>query len=85
VAVDEPALSVVIVVGDPATRHGLERTLYSLVHQKAIDQMEVLVVDCGAPATLPLKGSDHPRARTVKLPRETTTMAEARAEGVRRA
>ena len=83
--VEEPALSVVLVVGDPATRHGLERTLHSLVHQKAIEQMEVLVVDCGAPGTPPLNGSDHPRARTVKLPRGTTTMAEARAEGVRQA
>ena len=78
-----PLLTVVIVVGDEGTRRGLERTIQSLRGQGIIDRIEILIVDCSAPGTPPLKGSDHPSARTVKLPRETTTMAEARAAGVR--
>jgi hypothetical protein len=47
--------------------------------------MELLVMDCSPPGTPPLKGSDHPAVRTVRLPRDGTTMGQARAEGVRRA
>ncbi|MFQ5944214.1 MAG: glycosyltransferase family 2 protein [Anaerolineales bacterium] len=80
-----PELSVVIVVGDPGTRAGIERTLASLTHQCAIDQMEVVVIDCSRPDSPSMRGSEHRTVRTVKLPRERTTMAEARAEGVRQA
>jgi Glycosyl transferase family 2 len=80
-----PLLAVVLVVGDPATRRGLERTMHSIRHQCLIDRMEVLIVDCSAPGTPALKGSEHPSVRTIQLPRDRTTMAQARAEGVRRA
>ena len=81
----KPELSVVIVMGDPGTRRGLEKTLYSLIHQQSIEKIEILVVDCAPSGAPPLKGGDHPCVRTVKLPRSGTTMAQARAEGVRRA
>lgn len=82
---EHPILSVVIVAGDPGTRKRLRGTLSSLLSQKTVDQMEVIIVDCSAPGTPPMRGSDHPSVRSIKLPRETTTMAEARAEGIRRA
>ena len=78
-------LSVVIVMGDPGTRAGLEKTLYSLIHQQSIEKLEILVVDCAPSGAPPLKGSDHRSVRTVKLPRSGTTLAQARAEGVRQA
>ena len=59
--------------------------MQSLRHQTMIDRMEILVVDSSAPGTPPLRGSDHPSVRTVKLSRDGTTMAEARATGVRAA
>jgi len=80
-----PSLTVVIVVGDEGTRFGLERTMHSLRHQAMVDRMEILVVDCSPPGAPPLRGSDHPSVRTVKLPRDGTTMAQARAAGVRAA
>ena len=76
-------LSVVIVVGDEGTRGGLERTMQSLRAQASFDSMEVIIVDCSQPGTPPLEGSDHPNVRTVCMPRDATTMAQARAEGVR--
>ena len=82
---DNPVLTVVLVLGDIGTHRGLEKTLYSLLHQKMIDEMEVLVMDCSAPGSSPLTGSDHACVRTIKLSRETTTMALARVEGIRRA
>ncbi|MCJ7512012.1 MAG: glycosyltransferase [Anaerolineales bacterium] len=82
---DNPLLTVVIVVGDEGTRRGLERTMQGLRHQGIVDRMEILVVDCSAPGTAPLRGSDHPSVRTIKLPRDGTTMAQARAAGVRSA
>ncbi|HKZ54709.1 MAG TPA: glycosyltransferase [Anaerolineales bacterium] len=82
---EAPLLTVVVVVGDAHTRAGLEKTMYSLLHQCLIHRMEVLAVDCSAPGTPPLKGSDHPSVRAVKMPRATTTIAQARAEGVRQA
>ena len=83
VAITPPELSVVIVVGDERTRGGLERTMQSLRAQASFAQMEVVIIDCSAQGTPPLTGSDHPNVRTLKLPRETTTMAQARVEGVR--
>ena len=80
-----PQLSVVIVVGDEGTRQGLVRTMQSLRAQASFPVMEVLIIDCSAPGTARLKGSDHPNVRTIKLPRDGTTMAQARAEGVRQA
>lgn len=75
-------LSVVLVVGDPLVRRGIERAIDSIIKQKAIDQMEILLVIV-SPDDAPLpRGADHPRARIVRLPRETTTMAQARAAGV---
>lgn len=81
----QPELSVVIVIGDPGTRGGLERTMQSLLAQCKFPSMEVVIVDCSQPGSPPLKGSDHENVTTVKMPRNTTTMAEARAEGVRAA
>jgi hypothetical protein len=75
----------VVVAGDEGTRGGLERTMHSILYQTMIDRMEIIVVDCSAPGTPPLFGSDHPGVRTVKLSRDGTTMAEARAAGVRAA
>lgn len=80
-----PLLTVVLVVGDEGTRRGLERTMHSLRHQSLIDRMEILVMDCSAPGTPPLRGSDHPSVRAIKLPRDGTTLAGARAEGIRQA
>jgi len=80
-----PDLSVVIVCGDPGTRRGLERTLHSLVLQQGVERIEIIVVDCAQPGAPLLRGSDHLSVRSVKLPRTGTTMAQARAEGVRRA
>ncbi len=80
-----PLLTVVIVVGDEGTRGGLERTIQSLRHQGIIDRMEILEVDCSLPGTTALNGSDHQSVRTIKLPRDGTTMAQARAAGVREA
>jgi hypothetical protein len=80
-----PLLSVVIVVGDQVTRSGIERTMHSLRHQCLIDQMEILVMDCSVPGSPPLKGSDHPQVRTLRMSRDATTVAQARAEGVRQA
>jgi hypothetical protein len=68
-----PELSVVIVMGDPGTRRGLEKTLYSLIHQQSIEKIEILVVDCSPSGAPPLKGSEHPCVRTVKLPRSGTS------------
>jgi len=82
---EQPELSVVIVTGDPGTRRGLEKTLSSLLHQRSVEKIEIVVVDCASADAPPLSGSDHPRVRTVKLPRSGTTMAQARAEGVRQA
>ena len=81
----QPILTVVVVVGDLNTRHGLEQTMFSILHQSIINQMEVLVMDCSVPETPPLRGSDHPNVRTIKLPRATMTIAKARAEGIRQA
>ncbi|MGD8633146.1 MAG: glycosyltransferase [Anaerolineales bacterium] len=78
-------LTVVIVVGDEGTRAGLRRTMQSLLSQKLLSVMEILIIDCSAPGTPPLEGSDHPNVRTIHMPRERTTMAAARAAGVRQA
>lgn len=80
-----PLLTVVLVIGDEGTRRGLERTMHSLRAQCLIERMEVLVMDCSPPGTPPLRGSDHRSVRTIRLARETTTLAQARAEGVRQA
>lgn len=80
-----PLLTVVLVIGDEGTRRGLERTMHSLRCQCIIDRMEVLVMDCSAPGSAPLAGGDHPSVRTIRLPREHTTLAQARAQGVRQA
>lgn len=77
-----PLLSVVIIVGDEGTRGGLQRTMQSILHQAIIDRMEIVVVDCSLPGSPPHRGSEDARARTIHLPREGTTMAQARAAGV---
>ncbi len=81
----KPLLTVVVVVGDLNTRSGLEQTMFSILHQSIIDQMEVLVMDCSVQGAPLLKGSGHPSIRTIKLPRATTTISRARAEGIRQA
>jgi hypothetical protein len=78
-------LAVVIVVGDEGTRAGLTRTMQSLLNQNSLSQMEILIMDCSPPGTPPLDGSDHPCVLTIKMSRDTTTMAAARAAGVRAA
>jgi hypothetical protein len=79
---EAPSITVVVVAGDEPTRFGVERAMESLRHQGMVERMEILVVDCSAPGTPPLRGSDHPSVRTVRLPRESTTVAGARAAGV---
>jgi hypothetical protein len=59
--------------------------MHSILHQSSIERLDVLLVDCSLPGTPALAGSEHPSVRTIHLPREGTTMAQARAEGVRRA
>ena len=78
-------LTVVIVVGDEGTRAGLRRTMQSILNQKSLSKMEILIMDCSLPGTPPLEGTDHTSVRTIKLSRDSTTMAAARAAGVRAA
>jgi glycosyltransferase involved in cell wall biosynthesis len=79
---DAPALTVVVVVGD--IRGRLAQTMESIFHQEVIDRIEVLVVDCGDPDAPPIPHHDHPSVRVITMPR-STTLPQARGEGVRQA
>jgi len=78
----QPALSVVLVLGEARLRAAA--ALRSILEQGLADPMEVLVVDCASSGSTPLPGSDHPKVRLIRMPRETH-FGEARAEGVRQA
>ncbi|HKZ54708.1 MAG TPA: glycosyltransferase [Anaerolineales bacterium] len=78
----QPALSVVLVVGEARLRAAA--ALRSILVQSLADAMEVLVVDCASPEWTPLPGSDHPNVRVIRQP-HGTDFGAARAEGVRQA
>ncbi len=81
-SIDQPILSVVLVVGDQRERS--VNALHSILQQNTIDQMEVLVMDCGAPGAPPLAGSNHPGGRVIRLT-QVTSYESALVEGARQA
>lgn len=79
-----PLMSVVIVVG--SQRQRAERCLQSILEQNLIDHLEVLVMDCAAPDTPPLVGTDHPIVRVFRLsPQTLDSQAHAQAMRLARA
>lgn len=81
-SLSDPALSVILIVGDRRERAGL--SLRSILDQGPIEQMEVLLLDCGAPGAVPIHGVDHRSVRCLRL-RPGLPAGWVRAEGVRRA
>jgi hypothetical protein len=89
-------LSVILVVGQ--RREGAERALASVLAQDFESEgpenaslraagepaLEVLVVDCAPGAPPPLRGSDRPGVRTIKLP-SSTPLSGAKALAIRHA
>ena len=60
------------------------RCLQSILSQSIIDEMEVLVFDFAPPEVPPLRGSEHPSVRVVRVDR-ALTFGGARAFSVRMA
>lgn len=81
-SLSDPALSVILIVGDRRERAGL--SLRSILDQGPIEQMEVLLLDCGAPGAAPIHGSDHRAVRCLRLG-PGLPAGRVRAEGVRQA
>lgn len=75
-------MSVVLVVDQQRERGA--RCLRSVLEQSIVDRLEVLLVDLAAPDAGPLRGSDDPRVRVLRLP-ATASFGELHAEGVLRA
>ncbi|HJX28859.1 MAG TPA: hypothetical protein VJ885_13185, partial [Thermoanaerobaculia bacterium] len=75
-----PDLSVILVVGERRDR--AVHALSSILDQKVVDRMEVVLLDCAPGDPPPLPGSDRPVVRAVRIPPETLFSA-AKARGVR--
>ncbi len=75
-----PLLSAILIIGNQRERARL--MLKSVLAQSLIDQMEVLLLDCGAPGAAPVPGSDYPRVRTIRL-NPGLSAGWVRAEGIR--
>jgi hypothetical protein len=75
-------LTIILVVGQ--RRERAARALASLLAQRAVDRLEVLLLDCApeAPPPPPLPGSDHPSVVCKRLP-AATSFGAAKALGVR--
>jgi Glycosyl transferase family 2 len=72
-------LSVVLVVGQ--RRERAARALASLLAQRPLPRLEVLLLDCAPGEPPPVPGSDHPAVKRVALP-ATTGFAAAKTLGV---
>ena len=79
---DDPVMSVIVMVDRQRARG--ERCLHSILSQSVIDNMEVLILDFAPPNVPPLRGSEHPAVRVVRLD-YTLEFGRARALGVRMA
>jgi GT2 family glycosyltransferase len=78
-----PDITIVLVVGK--RRNRAARALASLLAQRPIANLEVLLLDCAPPgAAPPIPGSDDPAVRRVQLP-PATLFGAAKASGVRMA
>lgn len=77
-----PDLSVVLVVGE--RRERAARALESILTQRAIERLEVLLCDLAPGEPPPVPGSDHPAVRIFKLS-PNTLFSAAKARGVREA
>lgn len=75
-------LTVLIVVGERRDR--AVGCLRSVLAQRAIGRMEVLILDCAPGDPPPIPGSEHPAVHRLKLPSDTLFSA-AKTHGVRAA
>ena len=79
---DGPAVSVIVMVDGQRERGA--RCLQSILSQSIIDEMEVLLLDFAPPDTPPMRGSEHPSVRVVRMG-DTIEFGGARALGVQMA
>ncbi len=77
-----PRLSVLITAGN--RRERVANALASVLTQDGVDEIEIVVLECGAPGQLPVPGQDHPSVRTVVI-QHGVGAGCLRAEGVRMA
>ena len=75
-------LTVLLIAGN--RRERVANALASVLKQTLIDQIEVLVLECGDANPVPVPGQDHPRVRTVSFPAPVAA-GRVRAEAVQMA
>lgn len=83
--IDKPAATVVIVIDKHRDR--AELSLSSVLKQKNVADLEILLIDLSSSDTPAVPGSDHPNVKVVRMPEalRTSTWGEVRAEAVRMA
>ncbi|MFH2107835.1 MAG: hypothetical protein ABII93_04120 [Chrysiogenia bacterium] len=77
-----PDLSVILIVGEQRRRAGA--CLASLLDQRVLTRLEILLFDMARPGISPLLGSDHSQVRQIDAGRDWT-FGRIRTEGVRQA
>lgn len=77
-----PRLSVLLTAGDHRER--VANALASILAQNIIDQLEVIVLECGSLNNAPVKGSDHVNVKVSHFPKGVGA-GQVRAEAVRMA
>ena len=79
---DSPILSVILIVADQRER--ARSALESVLRQRLIDQIEVILFDRSKPGTESVPGANHPNVREIRV-KTGITPGWVRAEGVRQA
>ena len=77
-----PCLTVFITAGN--YRERVANALASVLTQKEIGKLEIIILECGDPENPPVVGSDHPNVRIVHFPMGVSA-GHVRAEAVRMA
>lgn len=78
--VEQPVLSAILIIG--SQRERARSMLRTVLQQSIIDQMEVLLLDCGASDAAPIEGSEHRSVRLIRL-NPSPGLGRIRAEGIR--
>lgn len=83
--IEQPAATIVIITDKHRDR--AERSLGSVLKQRNVADLEILLVDLSSQDTPPVPGSEHKNVRVVRMPDalRTTTWGELRANTVRMA
>lgn len=76
----QPRLSVLLTAGN--RRERVANALASVLTQSLVDEIEIVVLECGDPGQPPVPGQDHPSVRTVAFP-QGLGAGDIRAQAVR--